>query len=280
MNRTDRRLVLVLALAAGVGTVAAAPAPAAPPPPGGAERAAADSLLRAGNWAGAAAAYERADALSPLPPLARYNLGCVYARLGRTDDALAALETVAVTGIVDAGQLGSDPDLASLRGDPRFEALREKADAKAHPCAHDPRYRRFDFWIGSWDVFVGSGAKGGTSRVDRLLDGCALLENWQSRFGSGKSINAFDARDGKWTQTWVSARGEVTHYEEIDPPAEPGALRFLARIPDAASGETLRRMTFTPVSPDTVIQHIETSADGGTTWTVAFHGIYVRRSGE
>lgn len=56
-----------------------------------------------------------------------FGLGCVRARLGDGDGALAALARAVDHGYDDPVELGSDPDLESLRGDPGFEALVERA---------------------------------------------------------------------------------------------------------------------------------------------------------
>ena len=70
---------------------------------------------------------DRAGAAGPTP---RYNLACALARLGKQSDALDALAQAVEKGFADAAHIRSDPDLASLRQDPRFESLAMKA-AKA-----------------------------------------------------------------------------------------------------------------------------------------------------
>lgn len=72
---------------------------------------------RALDWAG------RALAMDPKEPLTLYNVACVYALLKRTNDALDALERAVVNGYSDREWMRHDPDLASLRSQPRFEAL-------------------------------------------------------------------------------------------------------------------------------------------------------------
>ena len=44
------------------------------------------------------------------------------------------------------------------------------------PCA-GPSHRGFDFWIGTWDVFLPDGSKAGENVVEPIAGGCALLEN-------------------------------------------------------------------------------------------------------
>ena len=66
----------------------------------------------------------RALAIDPEDPLILYNVGCVYARLGKAEQALDCLErTVAHGGTGHRGWMRNDGDLASLRGNPRFEAM-------------------------------------------------------------------------------------------------------------------------------------------------------------
>jgi tetratricopeptide (TPR) repeat protein len=56
-------------------------------------------------------------------PIPWYNLGCSYALLGMTDKAFAALERALRLGYGYLGHLRRDPDLKSLRRDPRFVRL-------------------------------------------------------------------------------------------------------------------------------------------------------------
>lgn len=55
--------------------------------------------------------------------LARYNLACSLARVGSLDEAIEALSRAILLGYDDLAHMESDPDLASLRGHPDFEAL-------------------------------------------------------------------------------------------------------------------------------------------------------------
>ncbi len=51
---------------------------------------------------------------------ALYNAACAYALLGDTENAFAALAAARRAGFNDRKQMRRDPDLASLRDDPRF----------------------------------------------------------------------------------------------------------------------------------------------------------------
>lgn len=72
---------------------------------------------RAGEWVARALAVDRDE------PIIAYNAACVYATLGRRDEAFACLEAPVGQGLVDAAWVANDPDLDPLRADPRFAAL-------------------------------------------------------------------------------------------------------------------------------------------------------------
>ncbi len=57
---------------------------------------------------------------------ASYNLACVLATDHKATEALSLLHDLVVGGFVHNGDLESDPDLKSLRGDVRFKELIEQ----------------------------------------------------------------------------------------------------------------------------------------------------------
>lgn len=150
------------------------------------------------------------------------------------------------------------------------------AQQQAPPCTA-PEYRQFDFWVGSWNVFNPAGQQVGTNTIERTLDGCALHEQWKSAGRSrGFSYNIFDRARGTWHQSWVDNGGLLLL---IDGGLEDGRM-VLSGTTTGARGTVLNRITWTPVSTDSVRQFWETSADSGTTWSVAFDGMYVRQVGD
>ena len=66
--------------------------------------------------------FERAWKLGELPTAA-YNLSCLDARAGRVDQAFARLDKAIAAGFDDGVSLEKDPDLAALRGRPKFSAI-------------------------------------------------------------------------------------------------------------------------------------------------------------
>ncbi len=72
---------------------------------------------RSEEWA------ERALAMDPAEPQVLYNVGCVYALLGRPDEALRCLADALTHGGWWRTWMRNDPDLVSLADDPRFREL-------------------------------------------------------------------------------------------------------------------------------------------------------------
>ncbi|MGC2619997.1 MAG: protein kinase [Acidobacteriaceae bacterium] len=73
---------------------------------------------------------DRALALDPEEGTTRYNVACTYTLLGETDRALDILEPAIRSGFGNKDWIDNDPDLSTLHGLPRFEALRQLVAAK------------------------------------------------------------------------------------------------------------------------------------------------------
>jgi serine/threonine protein kinase/tetratricopeptide (TPR) repeat protein len=78
-------------------------------------------MARAEEWA------RRAVQSDPHNPLMLYNVGCLYAMAGNRGLALDHLERAIELGMRNKDWLTTDPDLASVRDDPRFAALLAEA---------------------------------------------------------------------------------------------------------------------------------------------------------
>jgi TolB-like protein/Tfp pilus assembly protein PilF/tRNA A-37 threonylcarbamoyl transferase component Bud32 len=73
---------------------------------------------KAANW------VQRALAIDPEDPLILYNVGCVYALMGRVEEAIDCLEgTLRHGGTGHRQWMKNDSDLDELRQHPRFQAL-------------------------------------------------------------------------------------------------------------------------------------------------------------
>ena len=146
------------------------------------------------------------------------------------------------------------------------------ADEKPKRGCSDAEARQFDFWIGHWAV-TEKGKPAGTNAIERILDGCALLENWTgAQGGSGKSLNFFDRGDGKWHQTWVDGSGGALFLAGT---FANGAMRMEGERPAADKQPASRhRITWTPLAGGTVRQLWESSPSDKEAWTVQFDGLY------
>jgi len=80
-------------------------------------------LKRTGDLQGAAACMERLIARSHRSAIGHFNLGCYLALLGQRERAIE--EVTLACGLEDQYRraAATEPDLESLRGDPRFEEL-------------------------------------------------------------------------------------------------------------------------------------------------------------
>ncbi len=72
---------------------------------------------RAIEWA------SRALRMDPEEPQVLYNVACVFAQLGEAERAIECLEKSITHGWGQKEWMQNDPDLASLRNHPRFQAL-------------------------------------------------------------------------------------------------------------------------------------------------------------
>ena len=156
-------------------------------------------------------------------------------------------------------------------------AASAQSAASPAPCA-GPEHRQFDFWLGDWDVANPTGKAAGSSRVESILGGCVVLENWTSATppAAGKSFNVYNAQTAQWEQYWVDNGGTRLH---LVGGLVGGAmvLRGQQDKPNAQTGLTQReRITWTPNPDGSVRQLWETSNDDGKTWAVSFDGLYRR----
>lgn len=154
------------------------------------------------------------------------------------------------------------------------------ARAQEDSCLDEPAMRLLDFWIGVWTVSVGD-QQVGSNRIERILDGCAILEHWRSaQGGEGKSLFYYQIATESWKQVWVTGSAlrpgglkEKALIETFD----DGGVRFQGEIPLPGGGSYLDRTTLIPRSDGSVRQLIEISRDDGESWQVTFDALYRRQ---
>ena len=142
-------------------------------------------------------------------------------------------------------------------------------------CTSD-EHAQFDFWAGSWVVTDPTGATVGRSTVERVSEGCALLETWTDASGiEGRSLNFYDPASRTWHQVWMGANGLPLRLEGN--PDGPGRMVLSGGPRDTPQGRVRDRITWTLRDVGTVEQLWESSSDDGATWQVVFRGIYARQ---
>ena len=145
--------------------------------------------------------------------------------------------------------------------------------APSSGCA-DVHCREFDFWIGNWRVETPDGQLAGTNRIDLILGGCALQENWSGARGlRGMSVNFFDADDERWHQTWIDAAGNALFLAG-------GLVDGVMVLEGSGKGDARRsRISWSKLEAGRVRQLWEISTDAGASWQAAFDGTYIPAEG-
>jgi len=147
------------------------------------------------------------------------------------------------------------------------------------PCDQNPVYHKLDFWLGEWDVFdIKSGQKDGLNRIEKILKGCAIVENWTEAVdrSEGKSVFYVQRATGQWKQVWVEDSGGMKEQSLQDSYTGEG-VRFQGEILHKSVGSHLDRTTLIPMNGGRVRQTIEISRDAGKTWETIYDAEYRRR---
>ena len=149
--------------------------------------------------------------------------------------------------------------------------------AEPRACASEPALSQLDFWLGDWLVCT-QGERVGRNRVSKVLDGCAVTEEWVASDGSrGSSLFYYSASEALWKQVWVTGRalepGGLKEKHLVARFAD-GGVRFQGEIALPGGRRILDRTSLRPGARGTVGQRIEISRDGGDSWTTSFDAEY------
>ncbi|HXI86025.1 MAG TPA: hypothetical protein VNH64_01095 [Parvularculaceae bacterium] len=154
-------------------------------------------------------------------------------------------------------------------------ALAQQEPAKPAPCSA-AIYRDFDFWIGDWEVFDGTGAKAGDNSITSEEGGCLLVEHWAGAHGStGKSLNFYDEAAKKWRQVWVSKGVTIDYTGGLN---EKGEMVLEGTVAYRTGKTAPFRGVWTPLPDGTVEQHFEEFNSETKKWGEWFTGIYKKKS--
>jgi hypothetical protein len=149
------------------------------------------------------------------------------------------------------------------------------------PCS-EAEQKQFNFWVGIWDATWpgqnNTSAGHGKNRIERVLDGCVVQENFSGEGAGalhGISISTFNTRSGKWQQTWVDNQGGYLDFTGEFKNGQMILSRDAAR-PDGT--KIIQRMVWKNITHDEFDWSWESSKDGGKTWQVNWPIHYRRKS--
>lgn len=132
---------------------------------------------------------------------------------------------------------------------------------------------QFDFWLGEWNVTWGEGGKG-TNRIEHILGGKIIQENFSAPDLQGMSVSAYDPERKLWCQTWVDSNGT---YLDFTGGFEDGKM-ILAREAIVRGEACQQRMVWYNIQDNKLEWNWERSDDGGNTWRVLWKIKYTRRT--
>ncbi len=248
-----------------------------------------ESQLQQHKDAEAIAAFDHALALPYRPVLNHLNLARAYADAKDKTKSLAQLQEVLDSGY--GGQLRplviSSTEFSAWNDDADFKKVVEQMA----PC-RGAEYRKFDFWVGDWDVHspgavAPAGASGnaaagvslgpsvGHNRVTLEQDGCLLIEHWTASTGgqTGTSFNYYDVRDKKWHQLYLDNSGNAGAFPAMAGDLSSGKMILMTD----ATQSPVSRWTWYVLEPGKVRQMAEQSTDGQKTWNVVWDSVYVKQ---
>lgn len=206
-----------------------------------------------GKWKAAITEFERAKDADFRAPVAVYNIACANALLGNKEEALDRLEESAALGFKSRTTIINDPDLASLRDDPRFDKVVSDMSAGLDELAEA---MLFEPILGEWDVFNGEQQWVGRLYSAPALNGFGVEEHFSGEAGEEIiSLYSLDSDTGAWSGLSADSDGRP----------RPVTIE--------RDGESIRmttpthRRTLTPQANGEIIEQIEVSASGEA-WTV------------
>ncbi len=165
---------------------------------------------------------------------------------------------------------------AIARGQSASPAPAVSSPPQPSPVETDPAYHKLDFWLGDWEVFdFATKVRDGHNRIERVLKGAAIVENWADANGSeGKSWFYYYRPEKRWKQIWVTDGGMVKEKALVEEFPD-GGVRFRGEIPRRDGTKITDQTTLTPLPEGRVRQVIEWSKDGGQTWETVYDAIYL-----
>ena len=132
--------------------------------------------------------------------------------------------------------------------------------------------RDFDFWLGEWKLTWGEEGHG-TNRIESILNGAVIQENFEGEGLIGMSVSVFSKEDSRWHQTWVDGSGSYLDFigEFI------GEKMILSRNGILEGNPVKQRMVWYEITTNNFQWNWERSDDEGSSWRVVWKIQYQRK---
>ncbi|MFZ0455398.1 MAG: tetratricopeptide repeat protein [Ignavibacteriaceae bacterium] len=206
-------------------------------------------------------------------PAVLYNLACAYSLINNKSEALKYLRSSVDNGFSQVSLLKTDADLENIRGAKEFDEILKSVKS----LENFPEAEKFNFWVGEWNVYNPQMQKVGDSKIEKILKGAVILENWTGINGyTGKSFNNFNMDKKKWVQYWVDQNSNSIYFEGNFDSAKK-AIVYYSYDHAEDNSPYIRRLTFYNLGADKVRQFSQRSVDKGKTWTTEYDFTYIRK---
>ena len=217
--------------------------------------------------------FQKAEEAGDRGAVARYNIACALAMLGRKEEALESLEKAFALGFRTQSQYASDPDLMSLRDEARFKALMEKM---ASPLLEDMNAMAVVDLEGVWETSPGE--EGSRLTIRPLLQGYTVQFTLADLVGGvTEGMMFYRASDKMWSAEAISETGIHTEWTGRLTNAKRLRLELTGTSTSPSGEEFQDRMIFSPQGKD--LLRIEQSQDRGEGWKPTLSLDLVRSGG-
>lgn len=135
----------------------------------------------------------------------------------------------------------------------------------------------FDYWIGEWEVRDTAGTLLGHNKIEKILGGCTLQENWTgAKTTRGKSFNFFDTSDKTWNQLWIDNSGYIL---KLKGGLVNGVMTLKSELqPGKKVDFFYHQITWTQNDDQSIIQSWDIFSKEGKLMQNAFTGNYTRKN--
>ena len=152
------------------------------------------------------------------------------------------------------------------------------AQTREKPCSA-PESSQLDFWVGQWNAEWKNSegiTETGTNIITKVLDGCAVEENFTASDKSliGKSLSTYNINKKLWQQTWVDNTGA---YLDFTGAVDGDKMIFSRKVTTKTGKEVTQRMVFYDITANDFNWNWESSDDNGISWKLLWKIHYTRK---